>query len=162
MSVSSNEVTVTSSIVTGMRYVPDSLVITAGESSTPPATFSREGEVWTITLGADRKNSAPVADNFNMVTGGSGHQFAPNGGGGSPKDLNFFFGVEITFRTTAGDVVVPVYLGQGKSGFSNNWWIGGNAVVNTGTPVLLVIADNKVVLTLQLSGGNSSFIFTPA
>jgi hypothetical protein len=154
---SSNDVTVTGSMITGMSYIPGSFSITSGESSTPPPTFKQDGTTWTITIGADRKSSSGVANGFNSVCGGANHEYAPSGGGGTPSEMNFYFGVDMTIKTDAGSVQVAVYFGQGNYMLTNNWWIGGNGVINYDKPVLLAISNNQVQMTMALSGGTSSF-----
>ena len=159
---SSNVVTLTSPDIRGVTYVNNSLVITPGEDSSPPATVqgptSDKPNVWTITLKADRSGSEGVANQFNSQVGGAPHEYAPDGGGTghSPEKLNFYFGVDVAF----GSGTVRVYLAQGHYSSTNNWWIGSNSVVNTGTPTLVVISNNQIQQIFNMSGGTSSFEFS--
>lgn len=162
---SSNTVKLSSPQIQNVTYIANSLVITTGEDSSPPATITAPdtpGGDWTITLNADRSGSTQVADSFNGQVGGSSHEYAPNGGGTghSPEQLNFYFGVTITFQTGAGSVPVNVFLAQGHFSSTNNWWIGANAVVNTGTPTLVAIQNNQIAQIFNMGGGTSNFTFT--
>lgn len=158
----SNDFNLTSSQLTAMSYVEGSFVITEGESSSPPPTFKKNGSTWTITIGADRKNSSPVADSFNSKTGGSLHEYTNASGDKSPEQLNFYFGVVLTFNVNNVTVPVTVYLGQGHYTANNNWWIGGNPVVNDGSPHLNVISGGQILEVLKITGsGNYSMTLTP-
>jgi len=157
---SSNSVTLTSSLISNVSYINGSLVITEGEDASPPPTITRSGTTWTITLEADRSGSATVATSFNNATGGENHEYAPDGGGGTPDKLNFYYQVTITFTVDGTAVPVNVYLAQGHYSLTNNWWIGGNTVINIGDPLLLVISNNAIKAALKISGSTSSFNFT--
>ena len=161
---SSNTVSLTSPLIAGISYISDSLVITKGEASSQPPRIEQDGPTWKITLSADRKGSGEVADRFNTRVGGPDHEYAPDGGGTGkqPNELNFYFGVTITWNIGGTRVNTDVYLAQGHYSLTNNWWIGSGAVVNIGTPMMLVINNNLVVQILKMSGGASSFNFNPA
>lgn len=155
--MSSNEVTITSALIQNIEFIPGSVVITSGEKFKEPPTISHSGDKWSITLEADRSGSKPVADSFNSVNGGSIHEYAPDGGGTghTPNELNFYFGVRITFRDFP---PTTVYFAQGHYSTTNNWWIGANAVINTGQPMFLLIRDNVIQQILYMSGGVNSFV----
>jgi len=158
MSVSNNEVTLTGPTIVALKYIPNSFVITTGEANTQPPTIAQDGAAWVISIGADRKGSEDVANQFKNLTGGGQHEYAPSGGDKSgPGALNFFFGVTLTLQTDSGRIDVPVYLGQGHYSLTNNWWIGGNTVLNYDAPYLLAISNNQIKSVLSLSGGTSSF-----
>lgn len=161
---SSNTVKISSPQISidSITYIDNSLVITAGEDSSPPPTFSQDGDTWTITLQANRKGSEDVADKFSGKVGGASHEYAPDGGGTgkTPGQLNFYFGVTINFKLKGGTVPVNVYLAQGSYNLTNNWWIGANGVVNTGTPTLCALQNNEIVQIFNMSGGTSNFIFS--
>lgn len=150
---SSNEVRLKSSFITGVDYVDNSLVITSGEDSDPPPSIDQDGDEWVITLDADRKNSEPPADGFNTASGNGAHEFGTNrvSAGSMPEELNFYFAVTVTLNFQGTSVPTRLYLGQGHSGTRNNWWIGGNAVVNAGTPTLLMLQNNVVIAILKIS-----------
>lgn len=153
-----NNVSVSSSQITAMSYIEGSLVITGGQPSSPPPSFSQSGDSWKITLKAGRKGSSSVADSFNKLTGGQTHEYAPSGGGGgTPDKLNFYFGVTMTFTVGSDKVPVNVYFGQGHFATVNNWWIGSSNVINDGNPDLVVVQNNIVVATFSLSGTHDSF-----
>jgi hypothetical protein len=158
----SNDFKLTSSQITSISYIPGSFVITEGESGSPPPTFTKSGSTWTINIGADRSNSTPVAQSFNTATGGATHEYTNASGDKSPSQLNFYFGVNITFDVGGTSATVPVYLGQGHYATSNNWWIGGNTVFNAGTPVLHVVSGSVILETLKITGdGSYTMTLTP-
>jgi hypothetical protein len=158
--MSSNAVTITSPLIHSINYISGSLVITTGESSSPPPSVLQSGDKWTITLEAGRSGSKPVADSFNTLNGGSIHEYAPDGGGTghTPNELNFYFGVTITFLLDGVQIPTQVYFAQGHYSTTNNWWIGANSVINTGQPMLLLISNNTIQRILNMSGGVSSFV----
>ncbi|HEU0301095.1 MAG TPA: hypothetical protein VFR37_16645 [Longimicrobium sp.] len=158
---SSNTVTLTSSLIQSVTYVNNSLHIKSGESYTVPPTITQSGSTWTIVLDADRSGDNTVADDFNNEVGGAYHEYAPSGGGtgNQPGSLNFWFGVTVAFNVGGNVINETFYLAQGNYSLTNNWWIGGNHVVNTGTPTYLVINGNNIQQILNLSGGTSSFTF---
>lgn len=156
---SSNTVTITSSLIESISYIDNSLVITQGESSSPPPSIVQDASKWIITLQADRSGSENVADTFNTRVGGASHEYAPTGGGTGkmPDKLNFYFGITITFNIGGTRVSTDVYLAQGHYLLTNNWWMGAGALVNIGTPMLLAISNNVVRQVFTLSGGTSDF-----
>ena len=94
---------------------------------------------------------------FNEVTGGSGH-CAAKGGGSTPGELNFYFGVTLDINTNAGNIPVTLYLGQGHYATTNNWWLGGNTFLQPPT-VLLAISNNLIQSELKVALDTSSFKF---
>lgn len=156
---SSNTVTITSSLIERISYIPNSLVITEGESSSPPPSIVQDASRWIITLEADRSGSEDVADTFNTRVGGAHHEYAPSGGGTGkmPDKLNFYFGLTLTFNVGGTRISTDVYLAQGHYLLTNNWWMGAGALVNIGTPMLLAISNNVVAQIFTLSGGTSDF-----
>ncbi|HEU0015618.1 MAG TPA: hypothetical protein VFQ45_18215 [Longimicrobium sp.] len=158
--MSSNSVTLTSPLISNVTYVNGSLVITEGESASPPPNISKNGSTWTLTLEADRQGSESVASSFVNATGGELHEYAPDGGGGTPEKLNFFYQATVTFQVGAAALPVNVFLAQGHYSTTNNWWIGGSSVVNVDdTPLLIVVGNNAIKAILKISGGTSSFNF---
>jgi hypothetical protein len=155
-SMTSNDINITCSQITGMQYLANSLYITKGEASAPPPTFVNNKETWTITIKADRKGSAPVADSFDIKSGGSAHEYdiAGEQSGKRPDALNFYFGVVITFNVNNVMANVTVYLGQGHNAGDNNWWIGGESVVNDndGSHHLSVISEGHILEVLKITG----------
>src|SRR5215212_9315193 len=118
VSSQSNVVTFTdqTNLITSIRYVDQSLVISTGQPSTPPATVTQLGNTFTITMNAGRSKTNQVADLFNSVCGGSSFEYAPSGGGGIPGQLNFFFEVVIEFDVQGTLGSVTAYLAQGSYG----------------------------------------------
>ncbi len=162
MSSETNTVKVTGSMIQSINYIQNSLVITSGQPSSPPPSITQTGADWTITLKCGRKKSEPVATSFNATTGGTVHEYAPDIDSDSPEELNFYFGVKVTMLSGGTSATTTLYLGQGSHGGTNNWWIGGNSIVNDGKPLLLIINNNLIVQILSLSGSNDSFKMTPA
>jgi hypothetical protein len=160
---SQNTVIIKGSSIKDIRYVDNSLVTTPGQDQTPPASIQPNGREWRITIKVDRKNSTDVADQFNRRTGGQFNEFAPDGGDkGIPNELNFYFAVDIEFAVNNDTATSRIYLGQGHYSETNNWWIGGNTVLNLGrVPTLLVIEGGKVLQRLAISGGVSQFDLAP-
>lgn len=158
---SSNTVTLNSSQIKSVNYVNNSLVVTEGQKSSPPPTISQTGSQWNITIDVDRKNSAQVASAFNESTGGRYNEYAPDGGsGGTPNELNFFFAVDVTFQVNSSQQVqTRLYLAQGHYSTTNNWWIGGNAILNAGTPTLLLLSGSTVLQRQKMGGSTHDFTF---
>jgi hypothetical protein len=162
----SNEVQITSSLITAMSY-NSFFSITEGQPSTLPPTAVQNGDTWTITIECGRKASGNVATAFDEVVlgndkGGSSaaHEYAPSGGGGTPNELNFCFGMNVTFVANSIQLQTVLYFAQGSYGTTNNWWIGGNTVINEGKPMLVLISGNSIVDVLNISGSVSSFTLT--
>ena len=148
--IDSNTVQIRGSMINDIQYVDGTFQITQGQLYQLPPTIVQSGSEWNITVLANRHNSSPVANDFNIATGGSGHEYAGwTFEDTSPAELNFYFGVDLTF----GSETVPVHLGQGHTGFNNNWWIGGSAVEIDGRFARLVVGDSQ----FYLQGGVSWF-----
>jgi phospholipase C len=151
-------------MITSIRYVDQSLVISAGQPSTPPATVTQIGNTFTITMNAGRSKTNQVADLFNSVCGGQNFEYAPQGGGGTPGQLNFFFEVVIEFDVEGTLGSITAYLGQGSYGSfidpTNNWWIGGSNI-NSAQPQLVFEVSGQIV-TIPLSGTQDSFTLSQA
>lgn len=142
-----------SQVIQSISYVTNSLQITDGQPSDPPATIEVEDHVFEITMKAGRKGSEDVANSFTSACGDASKEYAPSRGGGTPDELNFYFAVTIQF-TNGG--VATVYLAQGNSVLTNNWWIGGGPIFSEDTPRLEYTAGNQV-FTLALSGNHETF-----
>jgi len=161
-----NSATLTSSDIkiTSISYIQNSFNITAGQSFDLPPTFSVDaGGVWTMSINCGRNASTEVAAAFTNACGGIIHVDAPDGGGGAPDDLNFFFGAVVTFQLDANtQVSTTLYFGQGSYFSTNNWWIGGNGVINPNTASLALISQNFIEAVLTIGGSNDSFTFSLA
>ena len=74
----------------------------------------------------------------------------------SPGDLNFFFGINVTFSGQS--IPVPLLLGQGHQALTgaNNWWIGGGSVHSSDGAATLTLPDGS---QLTISGGEGSHTF---
>lgn len=158
----SNTVKVTGLVIQSISYIAGSLVITKGQSSSPPPSITQKGADWAITLKCDRKKSTDVAMSFGRASGGNIHVYAPEGGeGGSPSQLNFYFGVTVTILSGGNKSSTNLYLGQGSHDGTNNWWIGGNDVINKGEALLIVTDNNNNWHAMSLSGTHNSFKLYP-
>lgn len=155
----SNVVTITdeSNTITSILF-GGFLVVSDGQPHDPAPTISRNGNVFTIDLEAGRQKTAPVAEKFNLLSGGADNEYAPfKEFDNTPEELNFFFSVQIHFEFEGVPSFVNVYLAQGSVGSTNNWWIGSPAVSNVdGEPQLIYTADLHDVV-LGLSGTHDSF-----
>ncbi len=151
----SNVVTINdnSRVISGMSYVTGSLKITDGQPYDLPPSFSGSNGKWKITLEAGRKKTKPVADTFNSNCGGASKEYAPSGGGGTPDELNFQFGVTISFQSGGS---ATVYLAQGSYATTNNWWIGGAPIFSADKPRFEFTSGNTVY-TLAMSGDHETF-----
>ena len=157
VSLHSNTVTIddkASKTIASISYVPGSLQISSGQPSQVPPLINVNNNVWEITLEAGRHKTLVVAMAFNNLCGGKGKEYAPSGGGGgTPKELNFFFGVILNFLNGA---AVTIYVGQGSYGTTNNWWIGGSAIFNSDKPQL-EYESGGMSFTNALSGDHKTF-----
>ena len=153
-----NNVILQSDDIQSIIYIDGTFVITDGQpyDSGPTPKNLGKGQ-WEITVNCGRKKSDPVADKFNGLCGGALHEYAPQGGGGgTPDQLNFMFGVQVTF---ANATPITLYLAQGSNSSHNNWWIGGQNVVNDGKPDLILISNNLPIQVMRLSGSVSEIVF---
>jgi hypothetical protein len=132
--------------------------VSDGQPAYPPPTISGGGGQWTITFNAGRQNTTPVADKFHALSGGRGHEFSPfDSHNDHPKQLNFFFGVNIQIQSA----VVTALLGQGNAGLNNNWWIGSefvNATPKTGSAQFVCNVGGQIV-KLNIIGDAETFTF---
>jgi hypothetical protein len=98
--VDSNTVTISSNsdALSDITYIENSLVVSAGQAHDSLQQPTKDGNVWTITLNADRSGTSDVAQSFNTIAGGASHELASSHGswGDSPGGLNFYFGVNLT------------------------------------------------------------------
>ena len=153
----SNSVTLKSDLIESIDYIEGSFVISDGQPyESGPTPKNLGGGEWEITVNCGRHKTSAVATDFNNACGGEYHEFAGYHGGGTPDELNFMFGVTVTFSNAT---PITLYLGQGSSSSRNNWWIGGANVINDGKPDLILISNNQPVQVLRLDGGVSDFSF---
>lgn len=93
--------------------------VTHGQPYVEAPRINLKGGVATIVFDSGRKKSKPVADGFNNA---SRIKFASQGGsGGAPKELNFYFGLNLEFSDGSKR---KIHAGQGSNAGRNNWWIG--------------------------------------
>jgi phospholipase C len=142
-----------SNLVHSMIYVTGSLVITSGQPYDVPPSIAFSNGTYKITLEAGRKGSEDVASAFNSACGGSAKEYAPSGGGGTPKDLNFMFAMTLFFQSGGS---ATVYFAQGHEFLTNNWWIGGSSIFSLDKPRLEYTSGNTIY-TLALSGDHETF-----
>jgi hypothetical protein len=153
-----NTVTFTASEFASVKYVANSLVISPGQPSSPPASITNRGADWAITMNCGRHKTATVANQWNTATGGANNSYAPNGGANPPpKELNFYFALDITTKSGA---KTKLYVGQGSYPGTNNWWIGGVDLVAISNKAVLAIGTNSTRETFHIGGTHKSFTFT--
>lgn len=165
--IPSNGVWITAPMVTAMTYVEGSFHITDGEGyELPPNIVSPSGtNGWQILLSAQRKASSSVAADFASLAGGTPHEFAP-GQDAAPKELNFCYGINMTFQINASTTtMVTLYLAQGSYLATNNWWIGGaNLTRNDEDSATLVVGSGSNQMTITVTGNTglnaNQFTFT--
>lgn len=136
-------------------------MVSAGQPSSPPPTItpqlSPSGNGFSIEFDAGRDDTSQVADSYNSLCGGADHEWSTNSPiDSSPSELNFYFGLNLQLQSKGGSGQATVYLGQGSSGFANNWWIGGDCVKGASLKVLC----GSQFVTLSISGNSDNgFIF---
>lgn len=154
-SIPTNGVWITAPMVTAMAYVEGTFYITDGEDyQLPPTIVPPSGtNGWHILLSADRKSSSSVAAEFAVLTGGPPHEFAP-GQDDAPKELNFCYGINMTFQIDASTTTTAtLYFAQGSYFTTNNWWIGGaNLTRNDEDSATLVVSNGSKRMTLTVTG----------
>lgn len=155
---SSNVVTITDQSGTlKCLHFSGAYMATAGQACSLPPRVVQSGRKFTVTFDCNRKASSAVASSFNALCGGVAHEYAASHGGGTPNDLNFYFGLTACFSTTHGDAEATFYMAQGHSGGDNNWWIGGNVVESSVPNLAVPLLDCVEVLYLPLTGSVSSY-----
>ena len=132
-------------------------MVSDGQPSNPPPIVTPKsvssGNGWTIEFDAGRQDTSPVADKFIARCGGVDHVYTNTSNLSSgPSELNFFFGVDIALELNGNSATATVYLGQGSSGFSNNWWIGGDCISSEGI-FTTWIGPDLIALGILNSGG---------
>jgi hypothetical protein len=142
LSTSSNSISLSGSYIVDMTYIPGTLVC-----STPAAdpTILQSGSTWTATLSCERSGSSQVASQFVSAVGSSNNMYGASTSATSPGNMNFFFGLAVTFSFGGVTYAAEVYVGQGhftSFGSSiNNWWIGSTALGRCGASALLAVAE---------------------
>lgn len=174
-----NKVTLQGKSIGNVSYIPGSLYVTNGEPIDEYPTVVYQNNKWEISLICGRKGSSVTADKFNqgITAGGNYHEYAPDGGKtGIPKELNFFFQIELTIKMAGGNSEYSykpkVWLAQGHYMTTNNWWIGGNNIINRdGNPLFLQLSYNPIPNSpdyyllvdemIEISGSTSVIILNP-
>lgn len=157
--IAGNVVTIndqTGSTLLGAAYVGGSLSVSPGQPVIPAPEAQMLKSVCTINVNAGRQVSRKEAQVFDGLSGGFLQEFATEGGGAPPFDLNLCFGIDLKLNGPSGPTTVTVYLAQGSYTGANNWWIGGNSIVHSGE----LVFDGKT-LALSGSGANEFILSTP-
>ena len=136
-----------------ISYIDNSLQISSGQPSKVPPAIKVKNNVWQITLQAGRHQTGAVANSFNSLCGGKAKLYAPSGGGDTPDELHFFFGISIAFQN---GVSGTIYLAQGSYGTTDNWWIGGSPIFSQDRPRLEYQGGSKIY-TNSLSDDHKTF-----
>jgi hypothetical protein len=134
--------------------------VTSGQPVDGVPTPSQTSGGWQINFTCGRQSNAGVAQDFVNTCGGSSSNLYGLGADfdSTPGNLNFFFGVDVTFAGQSSPVTL--YLGQGHIfvTFQNNWWIGGASVNNTNGFVSLTLPDGSQ-LSIKQGNDDHSFLF---
>jgi hypothetical protein len=161
-----NEFTLTCSEISNINYRTNSAYVSTGQSFDVPPTISHKGSSeWKITFKSGRHKTSAVSESFMAAAGGSKRSVITSASGDkTPDELNFYFGLEISFRSSKyGDLDdVLIYLGQGSYALTNNWWFGSNNLVNSdGTALLVATKSGAIVWKALLSMSNNSCSLEP-
>lgn len=117
----------------GGNYVTSGQIITSGQDpdnkNRPPQTYDVAGYDGSVTFDVGRKGSEKVANWFSNQVGANNNTF-----GHDPSKLNFAFSGTLTLSIQGPGlkpdipvILEQIFLAQGHSGASNNWWFGGIA-----------------------------------
>ncbi len=129
--------------ITNVEY-NGTLEVTNGQPVQGTPTPSEFSGGWLIDLICGRQGNAGIAQDFVNNCGGSpNNMFGLFTLSSEPGNLNFFFGINITFSGQSSPVTL--FLGQGHNILTaqNNWWIGGTSVNSSGGVALLTLPDNS-------------------
>ncbi|HLJ65482.1 MAG TPA: hypothetical protein VKT70_15320 [Stellaceae bacterium] len=142
--------------IASIEYLEGTFAISDGQSADLPPVIKKDGSKWSIDINCGRKKTAPVADAFIMLCGGSEYIYNYYASFDSvPSELNFYFAVKIVFDANGESKEFIIYLAQGSNTLGENWWIGGTAIANRGSnPVIIPIVgydpDQKTALSRQV------------
>ncbi len=139
-----NVVILRSAEIEAVTPLANSAAVSQGQPSEWPPRVNHHMDVVSILFKAGRHKTQDIASHFNALSGGLGHEFAPqSGGGGTPKELNFCFGVSIKWKS-GGET--SVYLGQGNNGVRNNWWIGAPQITAGGNATIALPSGKSLTI----------------
>lgn len=160
----SNEVLLvdqTGYVISQITYLANSLGITQGQPSSPPPSIVHDGNTFQITLEAGREAAPMTATNFYNTCGGANHEYdGATTTSSGPGDLNFYFGVVLELQVNGQTGNATVYLGQGSTGLSNNWWIGGECILVSNEECVFgcLVGDQVVRMSIAAQGDNEFFL----
>ncbi|ADO48689.1 hypothetical protein [[Enterobacter] lignolyticus] len=120
-----NLVTLSCANITNIQYIPDSFDITSGQPHQNSPIITRSGNTWSIHWNCGRKGSGEVASRYATASSSLPHMYGLGASDNAPEQLNFYFGLAVSFTIYGKVFLANLYLGQGHTGSSNNWWIGG-------------------------------------
>ena len=88
---------------------------------------------WLINLDFDGGASEDVENNFMSYSQLWDHVVSPYNGS-RPDGMYFFFGLHLYLKMPGSDVMqgATIYIGRGKSGSQNPWWVGGGGFTVSG------------------------------
>lgn len=134
-----NEFILTFSEIDNIKYRLNSAYVSSGQPfDVPPTINQQEDGSWKITFAAGRHKTIAVSKSFMAAAGGMPLTVVTAASGDkTPQELNFYFGLDISFKKAGLDSLV-IYLAQGSGGTDNNWWLGATNLVNSQGSVLLV------------------------
>lgn len=155
-----NEFILTSTAITKISFITNSVVASSGQPYDTPPTISDEGNGrWKIIFKCGRHKTGSVAESFKSTVGNTKYaMITASSGDKTPGELNFYFGLNLSLKLPNGGPLdtLPIYLGQGSSGSTNNWWLGAKALVNASDAYLLATQSGQVAWRAKVSMSNNS------
>ncbi|MNH01747.1 hypothetical protein D4100_08510 [Serratia inhibens] len=160
-----NEFILTCDAIKNICYIDNSEVASSGQPYDTPPTISNEGNGrWKIIFTCGRHKTESVANSFKSTVGNTKYAMVTaSSGDNTPKELNFYFGLSLSLKLPNGSLLdtLPIYLGQGSSGSTNNWWLGARALVNTSKTYLLATQSGQIAWRAKVSMSNNSMSLSP-
>ncbi len=160
MQTHEHTLTLTGAMITTVEYMARSFH--AGEESssdTPPVTVTHDGTAWTLTTHCEHAASADVATDFNGTCEDALHIMTTAADGALAAELNFCYGVVVTFAVGMQTYEVDLFIGQGTTAGQSDWWLGGANVINDVNPLLALISYNQISKLLHVSSAPNAFDF---
>lgn len=130
--------------------------VTGGQPYDPPPVPSVQ---WQVDFVCGRHGGDSVASDFKSICGGQdANMLGLSTSASHPAQLNFYYGVNVTFFNQTS--TVTLYLGQGNDGFgSNNWWIGGPQLQNGGQGYAVITLPDGSSINVAGDGNDNTFKF---
>ncbi|MUZ75221.1 hypothetical protein GOZ90_21255 [Agrobacterium vitis] len=155
--------------IDNLSYIDGSFKVAAGCSFNPPVV-SQADDVWMLTFECNGKPDPNLAFEFTSLCGGEDRICTIDGDTLSPRTLNFYAKIDMTFKLKGDKRDVALFVGQSDDSFGHVWWLGGLPLANVkidvkaDATVLLPFADETgaVVQILQVTNRDGDlFQLTP-